>query len=200
MNAFSRIALALAIVAALVVAVIGYRAWTAPAPDPVTIAAASLDGIREQQRLVPLTARYVAVVTSRVTRLGLTAQKTLILPGTVRYEIDLARLSERDLHWDADARQLTVTLPPVEIGGPEFALDEMREYQDGELVLALTNAGDVLDAANRKAARAQLVRQAGGATPMKLARGAAIAAMQNAFAMPLRAAGIDAKVVATFKE
>ena len=56
--------------------------------DPETVVAASLQGLQEQNILVPFTARYVAVVNSTQSRLGLSAKKTLIMPGTVRYELD----------------------------------------------------------------------------------------------------------------
>src|SRR3546814_7551237 len=43
-------------------------------PDPVTIANSSLQGLQEQNRLSAFAARYVAVVTSNQSRLGLTAE------------------------------------------------------------------------------------------------------------------------------
>ena len=54
------------------------------------------------------------------------------------------------------------------------------------------------DAANRKAAQAELIKQARGTTPMRLAENAARAAIEQSFAMPLKAAGIDATVTARF--
>ena len=47
------------------------------APDPETIASASLQGLREQNRLSAFEARFVAVVTSKQTRLGLSAADLL---------------------------------------------------------------------------------------------------------------------------
>ncbi len=102
------------------------KGWFTP-DDPETVAAASLEGLREQNVLVPFTARYVAVVTSRQEQLGLAAQKTLIMPGTVRYELDLASLGEEDLAWDAESGTLTVTLPPLRLAGPEIDLAGIRE-------------------------------------------------------------------------
>src|SRR3546814_13324909 len=63
--------------------------------DPVTIANSSLQGLQEQNRLSAFAARYVAVVTSKQSRLGLTAEKTMIMPGMVRYEVDLGKLTQR---------------------------------------------------------------------------------------------------------
>ena len=166
--------------------------------DPETVVAASLQGLQEQNILVPFTARYVAVVTSTQSRLGLSAKKTLIMPGTVRYELDLAKLRQSDLDWNAEAGTLTVTLPPLRLAGPEIDLNSISEYRDGAILLTLTDAEEVLDAANRKAAQDELIKQAKGTTPMRLARGAARTAVEQSFAMPLKAAGIDAKVTARF--
>lgn len=178
----------------------GWRAWQdwQQGYDPETVVAASLQGLQEQNVLVPFTARYVAVVTSTQSRLGLSAKKTLIMPGTVRYELDLGKLRQSDLDWDAAANALTVTLPPLRLAGPEIDIDAISEYRDGEILLTLTDAERTLDAANRKAAQAELIKQAKGLTPMRLAQGAARAAVEQSFAMPLKAAGIDAKVTARF--
>jgi hypothetical protein len=175
------------------------KSWLAP-NDPETVVAASLEGLREQNVLVPFTARYVAVVTSRETTLGLAAQKTLILPGTVRYEVDLGSLRQSDLDWDASANRLTVTLPPLRLAGPEIDLRGIREYRDGELLLWLTDAEQRLDSANERAATRELLAQARGETPLRLARGAAIRAVEQSFAMPLRAAGVEANVTVRFRE
>ena len=168
--------------------------------DPETVVAASLQGLQEQNILVPFTARYVAVVTSTQSRLGLSAKKTMIMPGTVRYELDLGKLKQSDLDWDAATNALTVTLPPLRLAGPEIDIDAISEFRDGEILLTLTDAERTLDAANRKRAQEELIAQAKGPTPMRLAQGAARTAVEQSFAMPLKAAGIDAKVTARFAD
>ncbi|MBJ7499251.1 MAG: DUF4230 domain-containing protein [Sphingopyxis sp.] len=180
-------------------AVTAWQGWQ-KGYDPETVVAASLQGLQEQNVLVPFTARYVAVVTSTQSRLGLSAKKTLIMPGTVRYELDLGKLKQSDLDWDGAANALTVTLPPLRLAGPEIDIDAISEYRDGEILLTLTDAEQALDAANRKAAQEELIKQAKGTTPMRLAQGAARAAVEQSFAMPLKAAGIDAKVTARFAD
>lgn len=169
-------------------------------PDPETIAAASLQSVREQARLTPFAARFVAVVTSTQKRFGLTAEKTLIMPGTVRYELDLARLRQRDLAWDEATRTLAISLPGLEISAPEIDLGEIREYGGGGILTALTDAEKALEASNRQAAQAELKRQALQPVPMRLARDAARRAVERSFAMPLKAAGIDANVTVRFRD
>ena len=139
-------------------------------PDPTTIASASLAGLREQNRLSAFAARFVAVTTSRQSQLGLSTEKTLIMPGLVRYEVDLAKLGQRDVAWDAASRTLSVRLPPVEIDGPQVDLAAMRDYATGGILSTFTDADKRLDAANRRAGQAELVQQARAAPMMALAR------------------------------
>ena len=181
------------------IADIGKRLFSGP--DPESVVSSSLESMRAQNRLVPFVARFVSVTSSRQEKFGLSAERTLILPGTVRYELDLARLDRDDLDWDESTKTLKVTLPNVEIAGPEVDLKAAREYGSGGILSAVTDAEQRLDDANRGLAVADLRKQAAAATPMHLAREAARQAIERSFAMPLTAAGIeDAKVVARFAD
>jgi hypothetical protein len=168
-------------------------------PDPETIATASLQGMREQNTLVPFSARFVAVVTSTQRRFGLSARKTLIMPGDVRYEVNLSAIGDDDVVWDAGSNTLQVTLPPLRIAGPEIDIDAIREYGDGGILMTLTDAETTLDDANRAAAQRSLMAQAQAGPAMRLARDAARRAIERNFELPLRAAGIDATVQASFR-
>ena len=168
-------------------------------PKPETIASASLESMRAQNRLIAFVARYVSVTSSRTSRFGFSAERTLILPGDVRYELDLSKLQPSDVSWDASSQTLRVKLPEVEIAGPDVDLSAAREYGAGGVLSALTNTEQGLDQANRTAAVQDLRKQASAEVPMRLARQAARAAIERSFAMPLQAAGFeDAKVVARF--
>ena len=186
------------ILGALIAGAVRVNNWLG-GTDPESVASASLQSVREQARLIPFSARFVAVVTSTQSRFGLKAQRTLIMPGNVRYELDLAALKARDLSWDEAAKTLTVSLPDLEISAPEIDLRQVREYGGGGVLSALTDAEESLDQANRTAAQAELARQAGEPMPMRLARDAAKRAVERSFAMPLRAAGIDATVAVRFR-
>ena len=170
-------------------------------PDPETVASSALQSMRAQNRLVPFVARYVSVVSSRQERLGglVSSERTLVLPGDVRYELDLAKLGPEDVKWDAAANTLSVTLPEVEIAGPEVDLSAAREYGENGVLAAVTNADEALDRNNRARAVADLRKQAGAAVPMRLAREAGRQAVERSFALPLQAAGFDnARVVARY--
>lgn len=173
-------------------------AFAPPPPDPEAIATAALLSVRDQGRIVPFSARFVSVASASETHLGLTARKTLIMPGTVRYGVDLARLRRSSLAWDEASRTLTVTLPPLELSGPEIDLNQVQESSEGGLVMALAGSEKELDSANRQAAQDELMRQAREPRPMQLARAAAMRDVARAFALPLRAAGIEASVAVRF--
>jgi hypothetical protein len=193
-------ALALVVmVAAGIIFALGWKLKKELNPDPVTVATASLQAVREQAVLVPFAARFVAVVTSEQHRFGFSAKKTLIMPGMVRYELDLAALRQGDLFWDKATRTLTVSLPPLKVSAPQVDLRSIQTYGEGGVLMALTDVGTQLDAANKGAGQAELMRQAQDALPMRLARDAARRAIERSFAMPLKAAGIEATVTAKFR-
>ena len=196
---------ALGIVVALVVGVVlGISAGLADkifGPNAKTIATSSLQAMRAENRLIAFEARYVSVVTTDKSSFGLSAERTLILPGDVRYELDLAALSPKDLSWDRDSKTLSVKLPEIEIAGPDVDLTHAREYGSSGLLGVFTDAGTQLDEANRAKAVADLRQQAQAPVPMRLAREAARQDIERSFALPLAAAGFrDVKVVARFPE
>lgn len=172
------------------------------APAPQTIAQASLESMREQQRLTSLSARYVAVVTSTQDRLGgfLQAKKSLIMTGDVRYEVDLAKLTQDSVRWTASTNTLRVTLPPIEISQPQIDMNSIQEIDNSSVLLSVTNAGDALDNANRQAALRSLSQQANQPLQVRLARESAKRVIARSFAMPLRAAGIEANVEVRFAD
>ncbi len=168
-------------------------------PDAKSIATSSLESMRAQNKLDVFVARYVSVTTARESRLGFSTERTLILPGDVRYVLDLSKLQQDDVKWNKGSSTLFVRLPDVQIAGPDVDLAHAREYGSGGLLAAFTNAEQGLDQANRAKAVADLRKQAMGEVPMRLARQAARQAVERSFAMPLKAAGFEeAKVVARF--
>src|SRR3982751_4829491 len=102
-------------------------------PNPKTIAAGSLESMRAQNRLTVFAARYVSVVSSQQQRLGglVNSERTLILPGDVRYEIDLSKLQPNDVTWDGSSRTLKVKLPEIDIAGPDVDINSVKENGGG---------------------------------------------------------------------
>lgn len=179
-----------------ILATLGVFMWIkhSVSPPVESVVASSLKSLQEQNRLSAFAARFVTAVTSRKEQLGFSAEKTLIVPAMVRYEVDLSKLKARDLLWDVDTKTLTITLPPIELGGPEFALDQAKEYGSGAVLMTLTDVERLLDQSNRTKAKADVIAQAQAPTMMKLAGDATARAITNNFALPLRAAGVEAIV------
>lgn len=167
-------------------------------PDPVSIANASLTNLQEQNRLTVFSASYNATVTTTLSKLGLSARKTLIMPGTVRYELDLAKLDAEGVRWDARDNTLYVEMPAIETARPEVYVEQIQTYDDGGILIALTDAENVLDQANRKKGVDELVKQAQNPVQIRMAREAARRAVRHNFAIPLQAAGVEAKIDAFF--
>jgi uncharacterized protein DUF4230 len=170
-------------------------------PNPKTIATSSLESMRAQNRLTAFVARYVSVVSSQQQQFGglVRSERTLILPGDVRYELDLSKLQPGDVTWDGSSKTLKVKLPEIEIAGPDIDINAVKEYGGGGVLSSFTNADQGLDQNNRARAVADLRKQATAGVPMRLAHEAARQAVQRSFAMPLAAAGFkDVKVVARF--
>jgi hypothetical protein len=199
------IALAAVVVALLLGVLLGITTGIADrifgGPNPATIATASLESMRAENRLTVFAARYVSVVTSQEQRLGglVSSQRTLIMPGDVRYELDMSKLQPRDVTWDGSNHLLTVRLPEIDVAGPDIDINAVKEYGGRGVLSALTNANEQLDQNNRARAVADLRKQATAQVPMQLARQAAREAVERSFAMPLLAAGFkDVKVAARF--
>jgi Protein of unknown function (DUF4230) len=167
-------------------------------PPVEAVVASSLKSLQEQNRLSAFAARFVTVVTSRKEQMGFAAEKTLIMPAIVRYEVDLATLKADDLVWDEGAKTLTISLPPIELSGPEFALDQTKEYGSGAVLMTLTDVERLLDQSNRAKAKSDIIEQAKAPTMIKLAQDATARAITNNFALPLKAAGVEAKVAITW--
>ena len=149
-----------------------------------------------QNRLVTFVARYVSVTSSEVSRFGFSAERTLILPGDVRYEVDLAKLQPEDVRWDAGSNALSVRIPEIEVAGPEVDLSAAREY-GSRRARRSDNSGDRLGPGEPR--RLSRICKQACRVPMRLARNAARQAIERSFAMPLQAAGFaNAKVVARF--
>ncbi len=185
----------------LVLLTLGAFTWIKGRLDPPveTIVSSSLKAVQEQSRLSTFAARFVTDVTSSKERYGLSAQKTLIIPAMVRYEVDLAKLRQEDLKWNAETKTLSIKLPPVELAGPDFDLTQTREYHSGAVLLTLTDVEKILDTENRAKAKGDVIAQAKAEPMMKLARAATERAVANSFSMPLRAAGVEARVQVEFQ-
>ncbi len=171
-------------------------------PRPETVVTTSLMAVRQQAVITPFTATFITAPTSTTTRLlGMAETKrTTIMPATVNYEVDLSSLRREDVRWDAATATLLVTLPPLRISRPAFDLSRRQIYEDGQLLGVLTGDNNRLDAANNAQAERDVLAQARSGVPMRLARDAATRVVGQMFEVPLKAAGLDARVEVRFAD
>lgn len=171
-------------------------------PTPASVIDTTLTSVQALNRLTVFAAVLTTTATSKTAGpLGidlLGSRKTVIVPGTVRYDVDFSRVSRRDLVWDAATSTLTVNIPEPIVGDPAIDLRRLVTYKDGELVMALTGSEPVLDDANARAATASLRTLAGASLLMDMARKAGRGAITNNFELSLRAAGVGAQVRVRF--
>ncbi|WP_194744376.1 DUF4230 domain-containing protein [Thermaurantiacus tibetensis] len=163
-----------------------------------TVVAATLEAVRREQKLLVFAAWVTADVTSTVQKTfldlavpGTAITRTLIVPGEVRYAIDLSALTDADLGWNQATRTLTVRMPPVEPLDPVIRLERMRIYTEKGLLAAVTGVEQMADEMNRKAIARELMAQARTPELMRLAEAAGAEALRNSFLLPLRAAGLE---------
>jgi hypothetical protein len=171
-------------------------------PDPQLTVEAALQAIRKEQKLVVFSARLVVDTTATYAATaagieipGTAARRTLIVPGTVSYAIDLARLAPADLRWDAGTETLTVRRPPLLILPPAADLARARSYGEKGVFAPLTDADQALDDLTRQSVAARMLEEARTPDLVALAETAADEALVRAFELPLHAAGFaDAEV------
>lgn len=159
-----------------------------------------LAAVRQEQALIVMTARLVEPITSaRDTTLGpitiATTRQTAILPATVSYKLELAKLGDGDVSWDAEVRRLTVRRPPVSVGEPSVHWDRAQTYSDEGWVVLTTGVRERLREDNQKKAPAEFRALARQPELLAMAEEAADRALKATFRVPLAAAGFpDATV------
>lgn len=130
----------------------------------------------------------------------LNTEQVVKAPYSVDYFLDLSRLSLDDYAWDAEARVLTVELPPVTVGRAN--VDEgARTLVETRGPFVTRGAGETLS--RRASARAQALAQAKAQEPEQIAkaRERARAVVPGLLRPALVAAGLeDVRVVAAFPE
>ncbi|WP_337828271.1 DUF4230 domain-containing protein [Pseudonocardia sp. TMWB2A] len=178
----------------------GWKSRRAATPDgdPQMIVQASLETLKEQQVLTPFIARYVAVVPQTTTSAG--SPQLLLVPGTVRYEVDVEGVRASDLEWNATTKELEIKLPKLRVNGPDIIHDAIARWRGGGKPVPLAKKEGGIDRASRRNAEAQLLEQARAKGPMEQAKAAVRAIVKRSFSAPLKSAGVDAGVKVYFAD
>lgn len=161
-----------------------------------TMVEVTLQAVRREQKLLVFVAWVTADVTSTVEKTfldmavpGTAVRKTMIVPGLVRYAVDLSQLGAADLDWNEPRQTLTVRMPPVQPLEPAIRLDRMRVFTEQGLLAPATDAAETADQMNREAIGKALKAEAQAPELMRMAGDAAVVALEATLLPPLRAAG-----------
>lgn len=178
-------------------------------PGPLVVARAALKEQKREQQLLVSSIRFDA---SAVTEEPLfvsrpegmpdlfwqliSTRKSVRVPVTVDYVVDLGSMTDADLSWDEASRTLTVRRPAVALRGPQMnGLEAQVEVTNG-FVLWISGAEEKLTETALAALTANADAAARGDKPMGRANKDADLAVARTFELPLRAAGFsDAKVI-----
>jgi len=124
----------------------------------------------------------------------------LIMPGTVRYEIDLKAIKPEHVVWHEAEKTLAVKLPPLALAGPNIDLNDIRERIGNGQQRMLSNAKQVLNKRNRITAEVDLTEQARAEASMRMARDMGRKMIERAFRIPLKSAGVTAAMAVYFED
>lgn len=174
------------------------RRHATPDGDPQMIVQSSLETLKEQEKLTPFIARYVAVVPQQQTSSG--QPQLLLVPGNVRYEVDLDELRSSDLEWNATTKELEIKLPRLRVIGPDIINDAVARWKGGGKPVVMDRKEGGIDRASRRNAEAQLLEQARDKGPMEQAKKTVRTIVARNFAQPLESAGVDAGVTIYFAD
>jgi len=193
----ARLPWAIAAAAGLVALWALWRAFSAsPYGDPV---ATSLLAFEKTNRLTVFSAQLAPVVSADDERAWglLKSRQIAVIPARVDYTLDLSQMNSSRMHWDAAAKELSVTLPPLVLSRPN--LDEGHAQYLREGVWIGRDAQAKLTQDNTLLAEQQAASQAQNPVLMDLAREAARGAMRQNLAAPLAATGLgEIKVTVRF--
>lgn len=180
-------------------ALASWALWRAFGPDDLgDPLATSLVAFEKQNKLTVFSAQLAPVVAADDARLFglLKSRQVAVIPARVDYTVDLSLVTRDRLAWNAETKELAVTLPPVAVSRPN--LDEGRAQYLQEGVWITSTAQNKLTRDNTRLAEQQAVQQAASPVLFGLARDAARAAVSQNLAIPLQAAGYG-KVTVTVR-
>lgn len=160
-------------------------------PDVRTVAAASVELLRQQARLTVLTSTLRADATSRVSRYGMSAELMSVARAEARLGVNLAGLRADALEFDG--RTLTVTVRRSLLTVERGPLTDVRHVELGGLLLVSGAVRQELETANARKLETEIESQAKTLRP--LAEAQAVATLRSMLELPLRAVGSRAVVV-----
>jgi hypothetical protein len=163
--------------------------------DTEVSAEAMLAGFERTNQLVVLVAQVVPVVTNKDPGfIGMfDSEQTAIIPATVSYSVNMAKLGPDAVVWNEAERRMTITVPPVVIQQPNLQEQQARYYRDGLWVTG--TSVERLFKANSASALKQARTLARNQSLVAIARASAREAVERNARAYLSGAGMEDAVV-----
>lgn len=160
----------------------------------------ALEDLKEQGRVTPFVSRLMAVAKLKPEG-GIPATEPLVIvPGLVRYELDLNAIRPEDVKWNSDAQRLVIRLPALTVTNPQLELDNVRKYEPDGSLAVLSSANPLLGNSGQKQLHDLLLAEAKSEVSMRFARDSARKTVERSFTIPFRAAGLGVSVKARFAD
>ncbi len=180
-------------------------------PGPLVVARAALKEQKREQQLLVSSIRFDAsAVTEEPLFMArpdgvpdllwqlISTRKSVRVPVTIDYVVDLGGMADTDLSWDEAGQTLTVRRPAITLRGPQIAGIAAKVEVSNGFVLWVSGAEEKLTETALAALTANAEEAARRDKPMAQANADADRSVARTFELPLRAAGFpNAKVVVT---
>ena len=167
--------------------------------DTTKVLSTTVASLRLENKLQVFAFKGGARVWAKTTRIFiLSGRQELYVPAVVNYYLDLSKLTAADVQLDEKTKQVTVKLPPLQVGEIAFQPENATTSNGGILTFSQAEV-DELTRLNYTTARKTMVKQAQQASIIAMAQRQARESIVRYFEIPLRIVGRpDLKVVATF--
>ncbi|WP_150294598.1 DUF4230 domain-containing protein [Sphingobium estronivorans] len=168
--------------------------------DTRKVLSATVESLRLDNKLLVFSYKGAAdVAVARSRWIIFEGRQQLKVPAVVNYYIDLSKLTMANVAFNAQAKLVTVKLPPLEMGDVAFEPEKATTINGGILTFSEDEVEE-LRKLNYVSARRAMIKQAQGKGLIDVAKNNARTNIQTYFEIPLRIAGQpDVKVVAAFE-
>lgn len=136
----------------------------------------SVSALQRQSNLVVMNARLNSVGTSKMYKMGMTAEQTDIATFEVRYSIDLNKINKRN--FELKDNVLSVTLPEVKyeivrkVKDPLFP--DAKRYDNASILFSLSSTSEELTRYNNELIKKDLEKQSKALVPQASATAAVV--------------------------
>ena len=138
------------------------------APNSIeSVVDTSVSALQRQSKLVVMTARLNSIGTSKMYKMGMTAEQTDIATFEVRYSLDLNQINNKN--FEVKDKVMTVTLPPIKSEIVRKVKDPLypdhKRYDNASILFSLDSTAEALTKNNNELIKKDLEKQSKALIP-----------------------------------